>query len=553
VKLPIQGFVCAVVVLSPPAVARVGAQETEHHHEHPAPDPEKLGTVRFPVSCRAEVRAEFERGVALLHSFAYPTATATFAAIAARDPGCGMASWGVAMTRFHQIWAPPTEPDLAAGADAARQAAAIGAGTDRERGYIAAIGAFYLPGGRTHLERVRAYEHEMAALQARFPDDDEAAIFHALALLSVAYNSPPDKTYAVQRQAAAILQERLPTHPHHPGIAHYMIHSFDYPELAPLALDAARAYARIAPSAPHALHMPSHIFTRLGLWPDSIQSNLASAAAAKAGVARTNPGATAYDELHALDYLAYAYLQRGQDDEARRVAEAVAAVTRVDSLELAAAYALAAVPARYALERHAWRDAAVLLPSPQSLPWAQFPHAEAIVHFARAVGAARAGDVATARLACARLGEIQSALAAAYARGFDWPTQVEIQRRAATGWLRAAEGDMAEAERLLRGAADLEDATDKHPVTPGAVLPAREQLADFLRERGRMPEALAAYEESLRGAPARFASLAGALAAAEAAGDRERASSYAARLIEIADPLSRRPELARARLLVAMR
>jgi len=552
VRLEIQALVCGLVLLSP-AVPPASAQEAEHHHGHPAPEAEKLGTVHFPVSCRSEVRAEFERGVALLHSFAYPTAAATFAAIAASDPGCGMARWGVAMTRFHQIWAPATEADLAAGADAAQQAAAIGAGTDRERGYIGAILAFYLPGGRTHLERVRAYEHEMAALQARFPDDDEAAIFHALALLSVAYNSPPDKTYAVQKQAAAILQAQLPTHPQHPGVAHYMIHSFDYPELAPLALDAARAYAKIAPSAPHALHMPSHIFTRLGLWPDSIESNLASAAAAKAVVARSDPGATAYDELHALDYLAYAYLQRGQDDEARRVAETVAAVTQVDSLELAAAYALAAVPARYALERHAWRDAATLAPSPASFPWAQFPHAEAIVHFARAVGAARAGDAATARLACARLSAIQSALLAAYTKGFDWPTQVEIQRRSATGWLRAAEDNLAEAEQLLRSAADLEDATDKHPVTPGAVLPAREQLADFLRGHARAGEAIAEYEASLRGAPARFASLAGALAAAEATGDRVRASRYAARLLELADPTTQRPELTRARVLVAVR
>jgi hypothetical protein len=534
-------------------VRPAAAQEAEHH-QHAVPEPEKLGTVRFPVGCREEVRADFARGVALLHSFAYPTAAAAFEGVAARDPRCGMAHWGVAMTRFHQIWAPPTEQDLAAGAEAARQAAAIGAATDRERGYLAATSAFFLgTAPRSHLERVRAYERAMADLQARFPDDDEAAIFHALALLSVAYNSPPDKTYAVQKQAAAILQRQLPTHPQHPGVAHYMIHSFDYPELAPLALDAARAYAKIAPSAPHALHMPSHIFTRLGLWPDSIESNLASAAAARAWVAKTQPGATAQDELHALDYLAYAYLQRGQDEEARRVAGAVAAVTAVDALEIAAAYALAAVPARYALERRAWRDAAGLKPSPEGFPWAQFPHAEAIVHFARAVGAARAGDPAAARLACARLGEIQSALAAAYTKGFDWPTQVEIQRRAATGWLRAAEGDAAEAERLLRSAADLEDSTDKHPVTPGAVLPAREQLADFLRERGNPRAALREYEASLRSAPARYASLAGALEAAEAAGDATLASRYATRLLELADPGAQRPGVRRARVLVAAR
>lgn len=528
------------------------AQEHEHHHEHAVP--EKLGVVHFPVTCREEVRADFERGVALLHSFGYPLAARAFDDVAARDAACGMARWGRAMSQYHQIWAPPTPEEFAKGAEAAREAARVGAKSDRERAYIAAIGAFYLESSpRPHLDRVRAYERAMADLASRFPDDDEAAIFHALAVLSVAYNSPPDKTYALQKQAAAILNGVLPRHPEHPGVAHYMIHSFDYPELAPLALDAARAYAKIAPSAPHALHMPSHIFTRLGLWPESIESNLASAAAARAEMAKTHPGATAYNELHALDYLEYAHLQRADDDQARGVIDAVGRVKVFDVPDLAAAYALAAVPARYALERRAWREAAALAPRPDSFPWAKFPQAEAIVHFARAVGAARAGDVDAARAAHARLAEIQAALAAAYAKGFDWPTQVEIQRLAAEAWLRLAEGKVDDAERLLRAAAELEDRTDKHPVTPGLVLPAREQLADFLAERGRPAQALVEYTASLRTAPARYASFAGALAAAERASDRAAVETWSAKLVELAAPSARRPEMARARLVVSRR
>jgi hypothetical protein len=547
-KVPPALFVAAVVVLGGVSVP---AQELEHH-EHALPD--KLGVVRFPVTCREEVRAGFERGVALLHSFGYPLAERAFEDVAARDAACGMAYWGRAMSEYHQIWAPPTAEEFAKGAEAAREAARVGARTDRERAYIAAIDAFYIESSpRPHLERVRAYERAMADLASRFPEDDEAAIFHALALLSAAYNSPPDKTYALQKQAAAILNRVLPRHPEHPGVAHYMIHSFDYPELAPLALDAARAYAKIAPSAPHALHMPSHIFTRLGLWPDSVESNLASAAAARAEMAKTHPGATAYNELHALDYLEYAYLQRADDDAARGVVDAVGRVTSLDVPDLAAAYGLAAVPARYALERRAWREAAALEPRPQTFPWAKFPHAEAIVHFARAVGAARAGDIETARAACVRLAEIHSALVATYAKGFDWPTQVEIQRLAAEGWLRLAEGKADEAEPLVRAAAELEDRTDKHPVTPGAVLPAREQLADLLAQRGRPAEALAEYEASLRAAPARYASVAGALTAAEKLGDRRAVQAWSARLRELAAPGARRPELLRAREVAVVR
>jgi tetratricopeptide (TPR) repeat protein len=300
-----------------------------------------------------------------------------------------------------------------------------------------------------------------------------------------------------------------------------MIHSFDYPALAPLAIDAARAYAKIAPDAPHALHMPSHIFTRLGLWQESIESNLASRRTAQAGLAKSHPGATAFDALHAMDYLEYAYLQTARDAEAQGVVDGTAKATSFDAPTFSAGYALAAVPARNALERRDWKSAAGLAPSP-AFPWEKFPYAEAIVHFARAVGAARLGDIATARAAVDRLTALQAGLQGQ--KGFDWASQVEIQRRAAAGWLARAEKKDDEAVTLLRSAADLEDTTDKHPVTPGAVLPAREQLADLLAELGQPKAALAEYELSLKTAPARYNGLLGAALAAERSGAAAKAT-----------------------------
>jgi len=497
----------------------------EHDDEHLAP--EKFGQVHFPASCNAQVQPVFERGLTLLHSFAYARAAKVFEEVSAKDPGCGMAQWGIAMSYFHTIWGPPTEDEFAAGRTAAQRAAAVGAPSDRERDYIAAIGAYYQ--GDEHPARVVAYEKAMTGVAERNPADHEAAIFQALAILGVAYNSPPDKTYARQKEAAKILNHLLTVEPEHPGIAHYMIHSFDYPELAELALPAARAYARIAPSAPHALHMPSHIFTRLGMWKESIESNIASARTAQAWIARTHAGATAFDALHAMDYLEYAYLQTGQDEKAREIADGVAKVTSFDVPQFAAGYALAAIPARHALERRAWKETAALTAQPATFPWAKYPYAEAIVHFARAVGGARAGALDTARREVARLADIQAALKGQ--KGFDWSTQVEIQRRAAAGWLARAENKDAEALALMRSAAALEDSTDKHPVTPGSILPAREQLADLLSELGQPAAALAEYEASLRSAPARLNSYDGAAQAAERAGKKQEAKAFRERLV----------------------
>jgi len=503
----------------------------QHEHDHAHPGPEKFGQVRFPTSCNAKVQPVFERGLALLHSFAYVNAAKRFEEVSANDPGCGMAQWGLAMTYFHAIWGPPTDDEFAAGRAAAQKAAALGAPSARERDYIAAIGSYYQGDGVPHPSRVVAYEKAMAGVAQRSPGDHEAAIFHALAILGVAYNSPPDKTYARQKEAAKILNGLLAVEPEHPGIAHYMIHSFDYPELAELALPAARAYAKIAPSAPHALHMPSHIFTRLGMWKESIDSNLASAQTAQRWIAKTHAGATAFDALHAMDYLEYAYLQTGQDAKAREVADNVAKVTSFDIPQFAAGYALAAVPARHALERRAWSEAAAVTAQPATFPWAKYPYAKAIVHFARAVGAARSGNVESARQDLATLAEIQTSLKGQ--KGFDWATQVEIQRRAAAGWLARAEKKDAEALALMRSAADLEDSTDKHPVTPGSILPAREQLADLLSELGQPAAALAEYEASLRAAPGRLNSYDGAARAAERAGKKQEAKAFRDRLLAL--------------------
>jgi len=499
-----------------------------HLHEHSGAPPQKLGTIRFPVSCSSEAQRRFTRGTALLHSFWYEESEKAYREVLAADSSCGMAWWGLAMTQYHPIWAPPTPAELGKGRDAAERAkeARESMKTDRERDYVDAVAAFYDDSETLdHRTRALRFEKAMERVFRRYPSDHEAAIFYSLALIATA--PPSDKSYANQRKAAEILNRVLPDEPDHPGVAHLIIHSDDYPELASLALPAARAYAKIAPSAPHALHMPSHIFTRLGLWDESIASNLASAAAAKAYVDRTRPGAAAFDELHALDYLEYAYLQQSADVKARAVVDRVRAAESFDVPNFAAAYCLAAVPARYALERRDWKEAAALAVRPASFPWAKFPFAEAITHFARAVGAAHLKDVAAAKEALRRLEEIQRGLEAA----------------------KDAEGDHGTALDVLRSAADLEDATEKHPVTPGVIIPAREQLGDLLLELGRPADALKEYEAANGKAPNRFNGLAGAARAAAAAGDETKARELNQKLVALClSAETERPELSVARL-----
>ena len=469
------------------------------HHDHAPADLGNLGKVKFTTSCNEGARREVTRGVALIHSFWYVEAEKSFRAAAKLDDACGMAWWGVAMSNYHPVWQPPTPDEFHTGAEAAVKAKVVGAKTDRERAYIDAINAFYADGDRVpHPTRALVYESAMEEVAASYPKDDEASIFYALSLLGTA--SPNDKTYAKQKKAAAILNGVLPNELEHPGVAHYLIHSFDYPELASLALPAARAYARIAPASPHALHMPSHIFTRLGLWDESIASNRASRQKAHDYVIKQDPQMVSFDELHAVDYLVYAYLQEGRDAEAKNLVDMVASVKKLDNLNFAAAYAIAAVPARYALERRQWKEAAALT-VPKNISFEKFPYAEAHIHFARAIGAARSGDLLTAHEATARLQSLQRTLVEQ--KNVYWADQVEIQRLGAAAWLAQAEKKDTDALRMAQEAAAIEARTEKHPVTPGAIVPARELLAELLLENGRPAEALTEIDRDLASAPNR--------------------------------------------------
>jgi hypothetical protein len=491
---------CAVLVvfLSVPLVA-----DDPHagHHDHGAPDLGNIGKAHIDTSCNAASQKDIDRGIALMHSFWYVPAEEAFRAAAASDAECGMAWWGVAMANLHPLWAPPTPAELKAGGEGAEKATAVGAKTDREKAYIAAIGTFYADADKLdHKTRMAAYEAAMAKLAAANPKDREASILHALSLLGVA--DAKDKTYAQQRKAAEILNRVLPEEPEHPGVAHYLIHSFDYPELAELALPAARVYAKLAPGSPHALHMPSHIFTRRGLWDESISSNLASAEKARNYVRKTMPGAAAFDELHAVDYLVYAYLQQGKIDEAKKLVDSTANVKKVDnSSSFAAAYAVTAVPARFALERRQWKEAASLTVPMGIFSWDKIAYAEANIHFARGIGAARSGDLPVARDAIARLAALRQLLLE-QKNGY-WAEQVEIQRLGAAAWLARAEQKDEDAMKLMRAAADLEATTEKHPVTPGAIVPARELLAEMLLESGRKADARTELQKVLADAPNR--------------------------------------------------
>jgi len=506
---------------------------------------EKLGQVNFPVSCSAETRQPFNRAIALLHSFWYEEAEKAFAEVTEIDPNCAMGDWGIAMSYYHPVWQPPTPTELRKGLAAVERAKSIGAKTEREKDYIAAIEAFYKDSDKLdHRKRSLAFEKGMEQVYRRYPEDREAAIFYALSLLGTA--PPTDKSYTNQKKAAEILNEVSLKEPEHPGVVHYIIHSFDYPELAYLALPAARSYAKIAPSSPHALHMPSHIFTRLGLWQESIQSNLASAAAARNWVAKAHPGAASFDELHAMDYLAYAYLQGAQDRNAKEVVDEISGITQVDQENFAAAYAFAAIPARYAMERSRWDEAAALKVHPIAFPWDRFPYAEAIIYFSRAMGGARTGNLSAARKDIEKLASLERVLVEA--RNDYWARQVEIQRQVASAWLALAEGRREKAIELMRVTADLEDSTDKHPVTPGAIAPARELLGEMLLELNQPAQALKEFEASQRVDLNRFRSLYGAARAAELAGDLEKARTYYSKLnflCQYAD--TERPELKHAK------
>jgi tetratricopeptide (TPR) repeat protein len=510
---------------------------------------EKLGKVHFPVSCTSEAQQRFDRAVATLHSFWYEEAVKAFTAVTKADPGCAMSYWGIAMSIYYPLWAPPNQSTLQKGLSAVEKAKAAGAKTDRERSYIAAIEVFYKDSNRLdHRTRALAYEKAMEQIYLRYPEDQEAAVFYALALNATA--PPTDKTYAKQLKAGQILEKIFAQQPNHPGVAHYIIHSYDNPVLASRGLPAARRYAEIAPAVPHAQHMPSHIFTRLGLWQESIQSNLRAVTASKDYEAKTHPGAAYYERLHALDYLEYAYLQGSQDQEAKRVLDNLTAIQKVQPEAFQAAYAFTAIPARYALERRRWSEAAALTVHPSSFPWNRFPWAEAVTYFARAFGSARSGNVTDARKDIEKLQSLHETLVKA--KDSYWAGQVEIQGRVASAWLARAEGQDEEALKLLRSAADREDSTDKHPVTPAPIMPARELLGDLLLELKEPNKALGEFEKSLSREPNRFHAFYGAARAAELLGDAEKARTYYGKLLKVCEKADNdRPELQNAKAFLA--
>lgn len=480
------------VVLVLPSVPS-GQQE----HDHPVP--ENLGAVSFPTSCQARVQRDFERGVALLHSFAYSAAEHSFKSVVVNDPKCAIAHWGSAMTYFHQLWDPPIWQDsITRGRAEIQRAQEMAGGTERERRFIGALAFFYdkdfdaIP----YRERVSRYEHAMGELAKRYPEDEESQVFYALALLASA--SPFDKTHANQKHAQSMLEPLWRKYPQHPGIAHYLIHACDNSEMAEQGLAPARAYSKIAPSAPHALHMPSHIFTRLGMWNDSIASNLAARAAA-------HDQGDAGEELHAMDYLVYAYLQEGKEKEAQNVIRQLNAMSNLSQNDFKVAYAAVAMPVRYAVERRQWAETAAIVPT-SGAP----PHVTAVAIWARGIGLARSGHAAGARRDVEKLQQLEKQSRAAGGQyGEYWARQVEIQEMEVKAWSAQAEGKATEARDLLQKAADEEDSIEKLPVTPGPIVPAREQLGDLLLAQKQPALALGQFQMGLKNAPKRRGGLLG--------------------------------------------
>ena len=505
-------------------------------------DPEKLGKVHFPVSCIPAAQQQFDRALAMLHSFWYPQGLNTFAEVTKTDPDCAMGYWGIAISRrANPLVGAPDPSVLKDGMEAVNKAKAIGVKTQRERDYIAAIETYYKDWEKLdYRTRVLAYEKAMEQMYLHYPEDSEAAIFYALAIDEAVTVLPADKNYTRQLKAGAILEKVLVAQPEHPGALHYLIHSYDFPPLADRGLSAARQYGDVAPSAPHALHMPSHIYSMLGMWQDSIKANRAALAVAK-GYA------------HALDFMVYAYLQGAQDAEAKRAVDRSAELQKNQAAVgnanptgavLAGYTALAAVPARYAIERGAWTEAAALQPKPTT------PAADSIIYFTRAMGSARSGDLDSARANIEQLNQIISRLV--QSKDDYWAQQVEIQRKAAAAWVAYAEGKKDEALKLMRSAADGEDASEKHVAMENRLWPMRELLGELLLGMNEPAKALKEFEVSLQSARNRYRGFYGAAKAAERSGDREKARSYYERLVALCSYAdTERPELVEAKTYLA--
>jgi len=510
------------------------------------PPDKEFGTVSFATSCSEKTKKDFDLAMALLHSFEYDEAEKVFAKIIDEEPACPMAYWGVAMSNYHPLWAPPSQPELEKGSKAIAVAQSVTQQSKRESDYIDAMAAFYKDWNKTdHRTRSLNYKSLMEKIYAAYPDDKEASIFYALALTATA--DPADKSYMNQKKAYNILTALYPGKPDHPGIVHYIIHSYDYPGLAELALPAARKYASIAPSSAHALHMPSHIFTRLGLWDDCIKSNIAAVASAKCYAETAGIKGHWDEELHGLDYLVYAYLQKGDNELAKKQWDYLKTINEVQPFNFKVAYAFAAIPARYVMENKLWKEAAGLQVHNEKFAWQNFPRQQAIIHFARALGAAHTGDPDAARTELKKLNNLYDTLMAK--KDSYNANQVMIQVKTAEAWILFKTGKNNEAIQLMGVAAAMEDKTEKHPVTPGEVIPARELLADMLLEMNRPAEALQAYEEALEKQPNRFNGLYGAASSAAKSNNIEKANTYYKQLIAISNsPGSNRPEIETAKL-----
>lgn len=528
--------------------ACVGTPDADVSGEPPesAASVDVIGAVRFQTSCVSQVQSAFDRAVATLHSFEFDEARGMFTAIASEDPKCAMAAWGVAMTYYHPLWAPPTAQELTLGGEAVADARSLNA-DERERLYIDAIGALFdRADSASHRERAVRYEEAIARVYEAHPDDVEAEIFYALAMLSNA--DPTDKTYAVQKRTGAMLEPLFVDRPDHPGLAHYIIHSYDYPDLADRGIHAADRYLEIATSMPHALHMPGHIYTQLGMWDESIGANIRSADAARARAAQFGLGQGTQAEMHALDYLVYAHLQRGEDDKAEAIVDHVNSIHDLDLENGVVIFNAGAVPVRYAVERQDWEAAAALPPLSEVEAAGgndQSMNAVILRYWARVIGAARSGRIEQAE---GDLVELER-----------WATQMadqeriwgrntaEVFRLQATAWLAHAKGEPDRAVELMQSAVALEDQTDKSNISPGRVLPGHEQLADLLSELERPQEALVEYEESMNHATRRFRTYVGAGRAAKAVGQTDVSRGYYQQLLELASAESTREELAEAR------
>jgi tetratricopeptide (TPR) repeat protein len=522
-----------LATVSAAAIVCVAASQFATGQSHDS----RLGKVVFETSCAPVAQAQFNRAMLYQHSFWYRASQRAFEEVLKTDPNCSMAHWGIALSLLWNPHVPPPAKNLVDGTAALDKAKANPPKTPRERAYIDALAEMYKDHDKVdHRTRMVNYTKAMEQVAKDNPNDDEAQIYYALALNTSA--SPADKTFANQLKGAAILEKIAQRQREHPGVSHYLIHLYDYPPIAEKGLAAARRYAKIAPDAPHALHMPSHIFTRVGYWTESIASNAKSAEVAK-------DSKEFHDQLHAMDYLVYAHLQLSQDGKAKAVLEQMKAVTGYTETFFVGPFAVAASPARYAIERGAWAEAAAL-----EIKANPAPHVVAMTHYARALGAVRTGNVAAAKAEVSKLDDLHKVLVDR--KDAYWSGQVDIQRLVVTAWVLQAEGKLVEALQTIAAAAAAEDKTEKHPVTPGPLAPAREQYANLLLEHGKAKEALAEFQSVLKKEPNRLLTYVGGARAAAKAGDKPTAQRYYAKVVELAAAADTvRPEVAEARAFVA--